>query len=455
MRQGQAKILKWVSLPVTLCLVITYLAISFDGSEGGDSLLFGFGRIADVYVTASAPEYIGLTGDLYTGAGEWSGADVPLKNEKGDLFTGAAERSGADAPLKSDRLPMLPRSIQVKGHWAKGSVGMVNFTESPLVKQQQRCLKRMLSPLAPYPKNRLDEFHSFRWFPQGSTKAWDPKLEQSCLKGKKIAFVGDSTIVQEATALVCQLSALGYEYDLTKLPDTNYTRRPWTQYEFPALKTKITASNHPFLLHAYFRIKPTKIFFDRLAPELVRLLETRTDMIVLNLGHWAGVNSAAYPDDVKKNSTWVYAHYKRLLSTTLDLLNDWFLKHAPVDYQPLILFKSTTGRHFEKGDWFSGGRCFRTEPIEYPWPANYNSNNNKYEYTVELNRMAQREIGGREFLFDLLYMDTTNFDHERADGHSTDIDCLHWMHPGIPDFLNTFSVRELCKHSKALSPSAK
>lgn len=87
-----------------------------------------------------------------------------------------------------------------KGHWIRGLRGSSYYTNSscPTIPDSKNCFKH----------GRMDnDFLNWKWKPeQCELPMFDPKIFLNIVRGKKMAFIGDSVARNHMDSLLCLLS---------------------------------------------------------------------------------------------------------------------------------------------------------------------------------------------------------------------------------------------------------
>ncbi|CAM0913541.1 unnamed protein product [Alopecurus aequalis] len=160
--------------------------------------------------------------------------------------------------------------------WAPGHGRRYNGTECK-VKDGQNCIRN----------GRPDTgYLDWRWQPAGCRlPAFDAMAFLTAVRGKHVAFVGDSVARNQAESLLCLLSAAS-PYHLVSGDLEDHFRR----WAFEAYNVTVSVYWAPFLVtatgrSANFTIPHDILHFDALAERWSADADTM-DLVVINVGHW-------------------------------------------------------------------------------------------------------------------------------------------------------------------------
>ncbi|KAL6605885.1 hypothetical protein ACP70R_041538 [Stipagrostis hirtigluma subsp. patula] len=309
----------------------------------------------------------------------------------------------------------------------------------------------------------------WRWRPDGcDLPRFAPELFLDGVRGKRLAFIGDSLARNQMASLLCLLSQAETPTDVSA-DASDYFVRAW---RFPAHNFTLMALVTRHLAHAVPVVgadrKPTASFDIHLdrpdATWASRLPEL--DYAVVSGGNWF----------FRVNYLWEGGRRVGCVGCREANLTDFGVAHAVrrvvraaleaiaecTDCKSglVTLLRTYSPDHFEHGSWFSGGYCNRTRPLE---EHEVNIESIGWELrTVQLEEVERaRETtttttGSKRFGV----LDVTKAMTLRADGHpgwhynkksaGDANDCLHWCLPGPVDMWNDMLLQRLTETSPLL-----
>ncbi|XP_073394696.1 protein YLS7 isoform X1 [Physcomitrium patens] len=278
------------------------------------------------------------------------------------------------------------------------------------------------------------------------------------MRGKTLAFIGDSVTRNQYEALMCMLLQVA-----SAKPTGN---RKFQRWVFRGYDFKVIRIWSSWLVHVstdsidFAPANMTKLHLDILDEKISEFLPM-FDVLVLASGHW-WPKTAAYIIDGKVvgGQTWwngtyekkydVLAGYGVAMKTALKAII------AYPDYKGLTILRTYSPEHYEGGEWNTGGSCTgKTKPLEESELARNSYADTLYAHQIEAVKEARR-IG--ENATRIRVMDITRAFSYRADGHPGPYrnrnpnkvvergrngkpppqDCLHWCMPGPIDTWNEY-----------------
>uniref|UniRef100_A0A0D9WNP0 Trichome birefringence-like N-terminal domain-containing protein n=1 Tax=Leersia perrieri TaxID=77586 RepID=A0A0D9WNP0_9ORYZ len=353
-----------------------------------------------------------------------------------------------------------------RGRWVRDPRGPIytNVT-CPTVADYVNCQKFGKDPGYLY----------WRWQPDGcDLPRFSPAKFLAAVRGKRLAFIGDSLARNHMESLLCLLSQAETPTDMQGAGA--YAAGFW-RWHFPEHEFTLMAVWTEFFVHAVTvaggnRTGPFDIHLDRLDPDggggwTRRLPEL--DYAVISGGNWF----------FRSNYLWERGRRFGCVGCV-----DPGIAHFPISYavgrvahaaldaiaacrgckRGLVTFLRTyTPDHFENGSWFSGGYCNRTRPLE---AAEVRSDSVAWELRAaqieEVRRVREKTAasGGGRGRFGLL--DVTPAMMTRADGHPGEHhhrwkgknanDCLHLCLPGPIDTWSEMLLRRIVEFSPPSAP---
>ncbi|MED6112012.1 hypothetical protein PIB30_057767 [Stylosanthes scabra] len=332
------------------------------------------------------------------------------------------------------------------GNWTPYMKGPYYSNETcPFITDKQNCL------LHGRP-NR--EFLQWRWKPdECQLPLFDAKQFLKMVKGKSMAFVGDSIGRNQMESLICLLSTVARPEDNTVKHGLDRTYFRWWFYP-----------DHNFtlaLLWSPFLVKSSEGYYNDssnfLLPENLYLHEPDQawvskiedfDIVIFSGGQWF-FRPLTYIEHGQ-----VVGCQKCQNNTDLDFYG-YRIAHRTAfrtilnlkGFKGMIFVVTHSPNHFENGLWNNGGMCNRTKPlttVEEKAAMHPYGLEKLHQMQREEFREAEKEAKKKGLHFDL--MDITEAMVVRPDGHPnsywhasdkniTGNDCVHWCMPG-PDTWN-------------------
>ncbi|KAG7602396.1 Protein trichome birefringence-like 19 [Arabidopsis thaliana] len=304
------------------------------------------------------------------------------------------------------------------------------------------------------------DFIKWKWKPYGcedGLPVFDPVRFLEIVRGKTMAFVGDSVSRNHMQSLICLLSQVEYPMDASVKNDDYFKRWTYETYNFT-----IAAFWTPHLVKSKEPDQTQPKHIDIFDLYLDEADESWTadigdfDFVIISSGHWHYRPSVYY-----ENRTITGCHYCQLPNIT-DLTMFYGYRKAfrtafkaileSESFKGVMYLRSFAPSHFEGGLWNEGGDCLRKQP--------YRSNETQDETTMKLHKIQLEEFWRAEEEAKkkgkrLRLLDTTQAMWLRPDGHPSRYghipeanvtlynDCVHWCLPGPIDNLNDFLLAML------------
>ncbi|KAF8723568.1 hypothetical protein HU200_021523 [Digitaria exilis] len=302
----------------------------------------------------------------------------------------------------------------------------------------------------------------WRWQPTGcNISALDPTSFLRLVRGKHLAFVGDSTARNQAEALVCYLSTVARPVTVHRYEE-RLGRKFW-QWFFPAPHSvNVSTYWSPLLVRAEghsedYAMTQETVILDALTEPWTKDVDAM-DVMVISVGHWfprpamyyedgevVGVYSR--PDITNKTDIGYLGVYRKVLRRTLEYVD------ANSTRDKLVVVATIAPAHFDATHgWNHRDACSRTKPFE-EGEAEVAATDAELRNVVleEVATAAAKRRKRWGVRFEVL--DVTRMATMRPDGHpgpylfahSYDLrpvpetvanDCLHWCAPGIVDTFN-------------------
>ncbi|KAF5749950.1 hypothetical protein HS088_TW03G00277 [Tripterygium wilfordii] len=315
-----------------------------------------------------------------------------------------------------------------------------------LIIDQQNCMK----------SGRQDtEFMKWRWKPyECELSLFDANQFLELVRGKSMAFVGDSVGRNQMQSLLCLLGKVVYPQDLSYkyTSDTNSKHYFYADYKF-----NLATLWSPFLVktadadpsgHSFNSLM--NLYLDEADEAWVSQIE-RFDYVIISAGQWFFRPLVYYKNRKvvgchichNKNITAVskYYGYKMAFRTAFQTLI------RLRNYKGITILRTFSPAHFENGAWNEGGNCARTRP--------FTSQEMKLDgyildfYLTQVEELRKAEKQARRKGLKFTSLNTTEAMLLRPDGHpnhsgrsphgnSSAADCVHWCLPGPIDTWNEF-----------------
>ncbi|KAF0901695.1 hypothetical protein E2562_006175 [Oryza meyeriana var. granulata] len=343
------------------------------------------------------------------------------------------------------------------GKWVREPNGPVytNMT-CPTLPDYKNCQKHGKDPGHLY----------WRWQPDGcDLPRFSSERFLTTVRGKRLAFIGDSLARNQMDSLLCLLSQA--ETPTEVYADAHDKFQTW---RFPAHDFTLMVMWTEFYVHAEPVVgadgKPTPSFdihLDRLSANWTRRLP-ELDYAVISGGNWfnrpnylwEGGRRVGCAKCSEANMTDFGVPYavRRVVRAAVEGI----ARCRGCKSELVAFLRTYTPDHFEHGAWFSGGYCNRTQPLEEtelsPDSIAWKLRRVQREEVRRVRETAAASRSGRRFAL----LDVTKAMMLRADGHpgahvdrrwqkNTVNDCLHWCMPGPVDMWNEVLLQRLTEIS--------
>ncbi|KAK1361015.1 Trichome birefringence-like [Heracleum sosnowskyi] len=346
------------------------------------------------------------------------------------------------------------------GQWIYDPTGPLYSNSCPVLTQMQNCQRN----------GRPDkEYENWRWKPENcDLPRFDPKKFLELMRGKTLAFVGDSVARNQMESLLCIL----WQVEVPK----NRGNRRMHRYYFRSTSTMIVRIWSSWLVHNTpepFDFAPAgvdKVFLDTPDNVLMEFVP-QFDVIVLSSGHWFGKKSAYimnneilggqlwWPNKSRPKKVNNVEAYGISVETILTSLG------THPNYTGLAIVRSYSPDHYMGGAWNTGGSCtgkvkpaLASETVENGFTKIMHS-----KQVNGFNLAIKKKTNKSKFRL----MDITEAFSYRHDGHpgpyrspepiketkrgkrSRPQDCLHWCMPGPVDTWNELMLEIITREYEA------
>ncbi|XP_075492170.1 protein YLS7 isoform X1 [Primulina tabacum] len=340
------------------------------------------------------------------------------------------------------------------GKWVYDPTGPLYTNNScPIITQMQNCQGN----------GRPDkEYENWRWKPSKcDLPRFDAKMFLELMRGKTLAFIGDSVARNQMESMLCIL----WQVEVPK----NRGNRKMQRYYFRSTATTIVRIWSSWLVHQTpepFDFAPhgvVKLHLD-LPDEVFMEYISGFDVVVLSSGHWFAKQSVYvlnneivggqlwWPDSSRQKKIDNIEAFGISVETILTAIG------THPNYTGLTLVRTFSPDHYEGGEWNTGGSCTGKErPIlEGELVENHFTDVMHEKQVAGFNRAMKKKTNKSK----MKLMDITNAFSYRHDGHpgpyrSPDPnkitqrrpdgrpppqDCLHWCMPGPVDTWNELNT---------------
>ncbi|KAF6169032.1 hypothetical protein GIB67_038529 [Kingdonia uniflora] len=303
------------------------------------------------------------------------------------------------------------------------------------------------------------EFMKWKWQPDGcDLPIFNPAQFLEVVRGKSLAFVGDSVGRNQMQSLICLLSRVVYPVEVWQNKAGTSTRWHYEKYNFTVVnfwtphlvKAKEADPNGPTLTGLF------NLYLDEFDESWTTQID-EFDYVIISGGHWFFRPEMYYENNKlvgchycqEKNVTdlQMYYGYRKAFRTAFKAIN------SLENYKGVTFLRTFSPSHFENGIWNKGGNCVKQKPFASNETHLENIDLELYMTQLEEFKTAEKEGMKRGLKFRLL--DTTQAMLMRPDGHPSRYghlpganvtlynDCVHWCLPGPIDTWNDFLLQML------------
>lgn len=373
------------------------------------------------------------------------------KSEKLDSASSNSTPAVATSPPASSDNPKKVNSRSCDlyhGKWIYDAAGPLYTNNScPIITQMQNCQGN----------GRPDkDYENWRWKPeQCDLPRFDARKFLELMRGKTLAFIGDSVARNQMESMMCIL----WQAEVPK----NRGNRRMQRWYFRSTSTSIVRIWSSWLVHSTpepFQSIPegvTKVHLD-IPDETFMEFLPRFDVLVLSSGHWFAKQSVYILNNtiVGGQLWWPKGMGKMKVNNieafgiSVETIMTAIASHP--NFTNLAIVRSFSPDHYEGGAWNTGGSCTgKVRPVTEVVRNGFTDIMHEKQVTG-FERAVKKARNGAK----LRLMDITEPFGYRADGHpgpyrSLDPnkltkrgpngepppqDCLHWCMPGPIDTWN-------------------
>ncbi|XP_065879206.1 xyloglucan O-acetyltransferase 4 [Euphorbia lathyris] len=337
-----------------------------------------------------------------------------------------------------------------RGNWVPEVNGVIRYTNSSCatIPESKNCFRN----------GRQDtDFLNWRWKPDKcDLPSFDSREFLDIVRGKIMAFVGDSVARNHVESLLCLLSQEEVPIDVYK--DAQDRNRIWhfPSYDFTLkiLWTKFLVSGEERMINGSSS-GVFDLYLDKVDNSWSRAINN-IDYIIISAGHWLfrpiylhkdrKVIACVYCNEPNITDRGVNFAVRMIFRAALNRINSCKKCKGSV-----TLLRTFSPSHFEDGFWNTGGSCNRTSPFG---KSKIDLTSREWELRTmqveELERVNKIQRGKK---FEAL--DVTRAMLMRPDGHPGAYwgnkwmkgynDCVHWCLPGPIDLWNDMLLALLRK----------
>ncbi|BAS89599.1 Os04g0465432 [Oryza sativa Japonica Group] len=324
------------------------------------------------------------------------------------------------------------------GTWVRDFGGPIyTNTTCPTIPEARNCAK--------YGKQM--DYVNWMWKPHGcAMEKFEPHLFLTIVRGKTLAFAGDSIARNQMESLLCLLSQKFYQIAVIKDLDT-------TLQAFPVEDSQRQINGTVVEEH--------DIHLDKLDPRLATNLH-QINILVISTSRWffrrnylyegEELIGCIYCSEDNITSFSVPMAIQRVFRTALKNL-----KESQECRLQLTVVRTATSAHFENGLWNTGGSCNRTEPLREEAMIDQTEWAIRNAQVEEADRTKKNNGKGG---VKIEIIDITKAMSMRPDAHPGIhwnnqwmrgySDCSHWCLPGPIDMWNELLLAVLNKYKNSL-----
>ncbi|KAF5732307.1 protein YLS7 isoform X1 [Tripterygium wilfordii] len=392
-------------------------------------------------------------GNIYSSNNSGNG-DSRMDDNNGDTSSGstlAAEKSILPLASNASKTDSVDSGCDLyHGSWFYDSLGPTYTNNTcPIITQMQNCQGN----------GRPDkEYENWRWKPfQCDLPRFDAKKFLELMRGKTLAFIGDSVARNQMESMLCLL----WQVEVPK----NRGNRKMQRWYFRSTSVMIVRIWSSWLVHQTsgpLDFAPegfVKLHLDAPDDELMKYIPD-FDVVVLSSGHWFAKQSAyVINNEIVGGQLWwpdksrsMKVNNIEAFGISVETILTALATHP--NYTGLAIVRSYSPDHYEGGAWNTGGSCTgKVRPLSVGELVENGFTEIMHKKQVTGFDRAIKKMTNKS---KLKLMDITEVFGYRHDGHpgpyrSPDPnkitkrgpdgkpppqDCLHWCMPGPVDTWN-------------------
>ncbi|MCL7027402.1 hypothetical protein MKW94_013129 [Papaver nudicaule] len=324
-----------------------------------------------------------------------------------------------------------------KGQWVPEPNGSLYTQWScPTIPDTKNCGR--------YGRKDVD-FINWRWKPdECELPRFNPKTFLSLVRGKKLAFIGDSLARNQMESLLCLLSQGETPKDIYKDSEDRVRTFNFPSHDFTLMVywTKFLVAAEDKGIVNGSRTNVFDLHLDKVDVNWAEKLPN-LDYAIISIAHWFLRENYFNPNITDLGTQYTIG---KAIGTALEYISEC----KECNRGLVTLFRTFSPVHFEYGSWNTGGKCNRTRPYTEKQVNLYNA---EWEWET---RLLLQQCQVKEFekikkttkgkMFEVL--DITRAMIMRPDGHpghhwkdqysdgKSFTDCVHWCLPGPIDLWN-------------------
>ncbi|XP_027076622.1 protein trichome birefringence-like 19 [Coffea arabica] len=352
---------------------------------------------------------------------------------------------------------LVNRCDMFSGDWVPQVEGPYYTNETKCqIDDRQNCIKF----------GRPDtEFMKWRWKPsQCEVPPFNATLFLELVRGKSLAFIGDSLARNQMQSLVCLLASAADPVDNSYTADPRFRQWFYAEYNFTlAIFWSVHLVKSEDADTNIYPVTSQTLYLDEVDEIWANHIE-KFNYVIISAGQWflrplvyyrKGKLIGCYACNKRKiTGLSMYYGYQMAFRTSFTTLLNL------EKFKGTTFLRTISPQHYENGGWNTGGTCVRTRPIA--------KDEIRFEeyflklYSTQVAELIAADGKGKKRGLKFRILDPTDMMAERADGHPnhyghgpganfTNADCVHWCLPGPIDTWNEILLQVLQSEYNATS----